>query len=120
MCSSDLAPLPRDFVIEWLAAPWAESRARAGTPALQAAHDALHMDGGVGDFPAPTLRCASGEDLWQVKTQLFEGPTRYYRVRWRQPYAFTLVAISETPFPDCTLADDRANTYPAILNGPRP
>ena len=115
-----IAPLPRDFVLEWLAAPWAESRARSASSALEAAHAALHKDDGVGDFPSPTLRCASGEDLWQVKTQLFEGPTRYYRVRWQLPYTFTLVDVSETPYADCTVADDRANTYPGILNGPQP
>jgi hypothetical protein len=28
-----IAPLPRDFVVEWLAAPWAESRARSASAA---------------------------------------------------------------------------------------
>jgi hypothetical protein len=111
-----IASLPRDFVVEWLSAPWEESRARSESPSLEPQHAELHRKDGVGDFPAQTVRCSAGSDLWQVGTHLYEGPKRYYRVRWRNPYRFTLVAISETPFPDCTLADRRGEMYPNLLD----
>jgi len=53
--------------------------------------------------------------LWQVDTHLYERPKRYFRVRWRRPYSFTVVDISETPYPDCTVADDRGEMYTNVL-----
>src|SRR5262249_44710776 len=110
-----IASLPRDFVVEWLSAPWNESRTRSERPALEAAHTQLHRNDGVGDFPRDTLRCTGGSDLWQVATHLYERPMRYFRVRWRDPLAFTVVDISEKPYPDCTVMDDRADAYPDVL-----
>jgi hypothetical protein len=110
-----IASLPRDFVVEWLSAPWEESRGRSESAFLESQHAELHRKDGVGDFPIPTVRCSAGSDLWQVGTHLYEGPHRYYRVRWRAPYHFTMVAISETPYPDCTLADRRGDVYPNLL-----
>jgi hypothetical protein len=46
---------------------------------------------------------------------MYEGPKRYYRVRWRKPHTFTMVDISATPYPDCTVADPRGETYPNLL-----
>ena len=111
-----IAGLPRDFVVEWLSAPWEESRGRSESPSLEARHAELHRNDGVGDFPGSTTRCTSGSDLWQVGTHLYERPTRYYRVRWRNPFAFTMVDISETPYPDCTVADSRGETYTNLLD----
>jgi hypothetical protein len=112
-----IAGRPHDFVLEWLGAPWAESRLRTESASLEAAHTQLHRLNNVGDFPDPTLRCTSGDDLWQVSTHLFEGPKRYYRVRWRPPFTFTLVGVSENPYPDCTVPDDRGDADPNILQG---
>ena len=111
-----IAGLPRDFVLEWLDAPWDVSRGRAESAALQAAHAQLHRTDGVGDFAKPTLRCTAEPDVWQVHTHLFESPDRYYRVRWKAPFTFTLVAISETSFADCTESDSRGETYQNLLN----
>jgi hypothetical protein len=111
-----IAGLPRDFVVEWLSAPWEESRARSEPASLEALHAQLHRKDGVGDFPEPTVRCTAGADLWQVGTRLYEGPKRYYRVRWRNPSSFTMVGISETPYPDCTVNDSRGETYPNLLD----
>lgn len=111
-----IALLPRDFVVEWLSAPWPESRARAESASLEARHAELHRDDGVGDFPAPTVRCTGGADVWQVATSLYERPKRYFRVRWRSPYRFTLIDISDAPYPDCTVADPRGDTYPERLD----
>jgi hypothetical protein len=111
-----IASLPRDFVVEWLSAPWEESRARSESTSLEAQHAELRRTDGVGDFPIATVRCSAGPDLWQVGTHMYEGPTRYYRVRWLNPYRFTMVEISETPYPDCTVADSRGETYPNRLD----
>jgi hypothetical protein len=110
-----VAVLPHDFVLEWLSAPWTESRSRSESASLEGAHAQLHRADHVGDFPEPTLRCAGGADLWQVGTRLFEGPKRYYRVRWQPGFRFTLVGVSETPYPDCTVPDARGEQYPDIL-----
>jgi len=88
-----VAMRPRDFVLEQLPNP-------------------RHY----GDFADPPLRC-SADDEWQVGTRLFEGPKRYYRVRWRRPFGFALISVSETPYADCTTMDERADAYPDILHG---
>ena len=106
-----IAGQPRDFVLEWLSVPWDESRARSESPSLQAQHTELHKKDPVGDFPQPTLRCTTGADLWQVTTRWYEGPRRYYRVRWRRGYCFTVVSISDTPYRDCTVPDSRGELY---------
>jgi hypothetical protein len=111
-----VAGLPRDFVVEWLSAPWEESRARSGSASLEAWHAQLHRKDGVGDFPESTFQCTAGSDVWQVATHLYEGPKRYFRVRWRNPYSFTMVDISERPYPDCTVADSRGEMYTNLLD----
>jgi hypothetical protein len=112
--SDPVASLPRDFVVEWLSSPWSESRTRSESPALEAAHMQLHRSDGVGDMPESTLKCSDPE-LWQVATHLYEGPKRFYRVRWRAGHVFSMVDISERPYPDCTAADARGETYPDLF-----
>jgi hypothetical protein len=107
---------PHDFVLEWLAAPWSESRTRSESASLESAHTQLSRAESVGDFPDPTLRCTAGSDFWQVATNLYEKPKRYFRVRWRSPFSFSMVEISEKPFPDCTVPDGRSETFPSLLN----
>src|SRR5438132_1280208 len=106
-----IAGRPHDFVLEWLDAPWEEARERSESASLEAAHAKIRRADHVGDFPEPTLRCTTGADLWQVATRLFEGPKRYYLVRWREPFSFTLAGVSETPYADCTLPDSRGDRY---------
>ena len=114
-----VASLPRDFVVEWLSAPWEESRSRSASASLETRHRELHRSDGVGDFPDSTLRCTMGSDEWQVNTHLYEGPKKYYRVRWRNPSGFTMVDINDMPYPDCTVADSRGETYPNLLSSDR-
>lgn len=110
-----IAGRPHDFVVEWLGAPWQESRARSESPSLEPLHAQLYRKDRVGVFPEPTLRCTAGPDLWQVTTRFYEGPKRYYRVRWKEPYSFTMVGVSEAPYPDCTAIDSRGDSYPDLL-----
>jgi hypothetical protein len=109
-----IAPTPRDFVEQWLSAPWRQSAARAETPSLQQWHAKLHREDGMGDFPDPALRCTSGTDLWQIGTHLHEGPKNYYLVRWKQPWHFTMMGVSDRPYPDCTIPDPTGDEHPEL------
>jgi hypothetical protein len=111
-----IAGRPHDFVLEWLSAPWEDSRTRAASEALKEKYTALHLEHPYGDFAEPTRRCTAGGDVWQVATRILDGPMRYYRVRWEVPFRFTMVDISETPFQDCTLQDPRSEVYPPFLD----
>jgi len=93
-----IASTPRDFVEEWLDMPWSQSLQWSESPSLGQWHAKMHRDDGMGDFPDPPLKCANGEDLWQIGIRLHgvESAT-YYLVRWRQPDRFTMVDISNQP-----------------------
>ncbi len=110
-----IADRPLDFVLEWLSAPWVESRARSESAALEALHAQLRRNDAGGDEAQPTLRCTAGGDLWQVTTHLYDRPKRYFRVRWQDPFRFTMVGISDTPYPDCTVPDSRGDAFPNLL-----
>ena len=92
-----VAPTPRDFVEEWLDAPWKQSASWSESAALETWHFKFHRDDGMGDFPDPPLKCG-GEDLWQIGIRMHgvAGET-YYLVRWRQPDHFTMAAIADHP-----------------------
>lgn len=93
-----IAPTPRDFVEEWLSAPWKDSAPRSESPALEIWHRKLHRDDGMGDFPDPPLRCSSDPELWQIGIRLHGVSTEtFYLVRWRQPDRFTMSEIAEHP-----------------------
>ena len=96
-----IAPVPRDFVEEWLAAPWTESAARAESPDLQQWHRRLHRDDDEGDFPDDPINCTSDPELWQIATHLQNEPRHYFVVRWHHPDRFTMVQISDQPLPAC-------------------
>ncbi len=97
-----IAPTPRDFVEEWLSAPWKQSAKESAnpseSPSLEIWHRKLHRDDGIGDFPDPPLQCASDPELWQIGIRLHGVSTEtFYLVRWRQPDRFTMSAIAEHP-----------------------
>jgi hypothetical protein len=98
-----IAPSPRDFVEEWLAALWKQSALRSETPMLESWHRKMHRDDGMGDFPDPPLHCSndagsSDRELWQIGIRLHGVSTEtFYLVRWRQPDRFTMSAIAEHP-----------------------
>jgi hypothetical protein len=109
-----IATIPRDFVEEWLSAQWSQSATLSESSALEEWHAKLHREDGMGDYPDPALRC-SQPDLWQIGTRLHNGPKTYYLVRWRQPFDFMMAAISDTPYPDCTVPDPAGDKHPAII-----
>jgi hypothetical protein len=97
-----IAPTPRDFVEEWLAAPWRQSAKQSAnpseSPSLEIWHRKLHRDDGMGDFPDPPFQCSKDRELWQIGIRLHGVPTEtFYLVRWQQPDRFTMTAIAEHP-----------------------
>jgi len=99
---------PRDFVDEWLSEPWEQSRVRA-QPSERAALEKAHQDTGRDEFQ-PTRSCRV-PDMWQVGLGSIEGKKApvYYLVRWRPPYRFTMIRVSQRPSPDCTEIDPSAD-----------
>jgi hypothetical protein len=99
---------PADFVEEWLTAPWREARswsaAGADPGALARWRRRLHRTHLYGDFDDPRLRrCRADRSLWQVGLELPEGEGRTYHflVRWRAPYALSMMAIRRRAFHGC-------------------
>jgi hypothetical protein len=110
-----IAPTPRDFVEEWLAAPWQDSMARSDSPALREWHGKLHRDDGQGDYPDQALRCMSDPSLVEIATHLEESPKHYFLVRTKKPLHFSMAGIADNPFPDCKQPAPEADKQPSIL-----
>jgi hypothetical protein len=110
-----IAPTPRDFVEEWLTAPWQESAARSDSPALREWHMKLHREDSQGDYPEPALSCTNDPSLVEITTHLEELPKHYFLVRAKQPLHFTMADISDKPFADCTQADPEADHQPSLI-----
>jgi hypothetical protein len=93
-----IAPTPRDFVEEWLAAPWKQSVKLSQSAALQPWHIKFHRNDGRGDFPDPPVQCSNDSSLWQIGIRLHgvDGET-YYLVRWQQPDHFTMADVADHP-----------------------
>jgi hypothetical protein len=118
--SDPIAPNPRDFVEEWLAAKWERSAAWSELPSLKTWHAKLHRDDGMGDFPEPTQHCKTHPDLWQVGIKLHDVPEETWYVvrsnlaRSKGPEHFTMAAISHQPDPDC-IEKAPATAWPRTL-----
>ena len=112
---------PRDFVDEWLRRPWEESARWSASVALKQPYNNLHSNFGSAQF-GETMHCAT-PDLWQVsltptdsKRNFAELPKRYLLVRWRPPYHFTMVGISDKPWARCTEIDPDADAWRTLFN----
>jgi hypothetical protein len=122
-----LALSPRDFSEEWLTEEWGKETAEWSDPAglgrLRAWHNKLHKDNLYGDFIDPTMHCPATPDLWQVGFDLsdprtpFDQPPKgtYFLIRWRPPYRFSMVSVSDKPFPNCTEKDPAAEDQQRTL-----
>jgi hypothetical protein len=100
---------PRAFVDEWLTDPWEQSRLRS-QPSAFAALRKVHQERGRDEFIQPTRHCRT-PDLWQVGLESIEGKRApvYFLVRWRPPYDFTMVQVSQQPLPACNEKDPAAD-----------
>lgn len=104
---------PGDFVDEWLQEPWTEAAAWT-EPKSMAALERWHERGpGSGEFDWPPMHCPQTPDLWQISFSPYAkqqpDPTTYFLVRWRPPYHFKMVDISQKPWPGCTEKDPDAD-----------
>jgi hypothetical protein len=102
---------PRDFVDEWLTRTWRESAVwsdKSAVAALQQSHNELHSDHVSGEFTDPTLHCVNQPDTWQVGIE-FKKKFKYFVVRWRPPYHFTMLKVSDRPSANCTEEDREAD-----------
>jgi hypothetical protein len=113
---------PRDFVDEWLTRPWSES-ATWSAPALQQWYRRFHeADFVPGEFVSPTMHCQT-PDLWQVAVRPYDAeknyesqPEVFFLIRWRPPYHFTLVNISNKPWPRCRQEDGEADAWRTLFS----
>jgi hypothetical protein len=113
---------PRDFVDEWLTRAWNESAAWSASPALQQWHRKLHADFVAGDFVDPTMHCQT-PDLWQVTLEPHDAKKNFeaepdvsFLVRWRPPYHFTMLGVSDRPWLRCTQADREADEWRTLFS----
>lgn len=115
-----LALSPHGFVDEWLTHDWKETALwseSANRGSMRDWHMKLHKDFVSGEFIYPTMHCQTMPDLWQVGVDFSDPPTpfdvepkgTYFRVRWRPPYQFTMVEVSDHPSPACTEKDRNAD-----------
>ncbi len=118
-----IAPLalsPRDFVDEWLNRPWSVSVAwseAAARTMLQPWHRRLHSDSPNGEFAEDTLHCPGTPDRWQVGITLDGQSEKYFLVRWRPPYRFSMAGVSSQPYPGCTEKDPEADAPRTLFLG---
>jgi hypothetical protein len=113
---------PRYFVDEWLTRDWSESTNWSASPTLRQWHKRLHAGFIAGIFGYPTMHCVT-PDLWQVGVDLSDAaspiapqPNAYFLVRWRPPYHFTMLDISDKPWPRCTQEDREADEGRTLFN----
>jgi hypothetical protein len=111
---------PRDFVDEWLKTDWSETSTWSEAANRRAMLDwrgKLDKEGMTGEFVYPTMHCQAIPDLWQVGLSLTPGAESpnakstqaYFLVRWRPPYRFRMVSVTDKPSPDCTERDRGAD-----------
>jgi hypothetical protein len=107
---------PRDFVDEWLTRPWNEIATWSTSPTLRQRQRKLHVDFVAGHFGL-TMRCQT-PDLWQVTARIASAPEAelHFLVRWRPPYHFTMVNVSDKPFARCDQEDPEADQWRTLFN----
>jgi hypothetical protein len=127
--ASRVAPFalsPLDFVYEWLAHEWRETAFWSeddNRSSILDWHSKLHKDHPRGEQIYPTMHCPATPDLWQVGVDFSDPPTpldappkgAYFLVRWRPPYQFTMVQVSDRPSPGCTEQDRQADEYRTLF-----
>lgn len=103
---------PRNFAAFWLAHPWPEiSRWSAEGSRSKLKYWRQRHKGPFWEFEYPTLHCQQRPDLWQIATGVGEDRKHpaYFLIRWRPPYHFTMMSVSDRPSPDCKEEDREAD-----------
>ena len=104
---------PRDFVDEWITSQWKESSNWSNSTSLLQWHKKMQQFSG--EF-SPTMHCRTSE-LWQVTLAPYEGnkPQTYFLVRWRPPFHFTMMNVSDKPWPLCGEEDPSADEWRTLF-----
>lgn len=103
---------PRDFVEEWLRAPWATSLqwTQAGA---RAALERIHADANASSlrasFSGPTEMCEGDENVVQVGVRLPTGE-RFFRLKNDGAGAYEMRGADSVPAPGCTRPDSGLDT----------
>jgi hypothetical protein len=108
-----LALSPTAFLSEWAVTDWKEAAhwsESTGRKELRDLHTKFNGSP-AGGFMYPTMHCPKIPDIWQVGVEPLDetvgSKATYFLVRWRPPYIFTMVQVSDQASPLCT-EEDRA------------
>ena len=108
---------PRSFVAEWLNRPWKEAVAWT-----EPGHRAVLEQHRKGGEPVRHSMHCQQQDLWQVHLErgmgLKDPEEDYFLVRWRPPYHFTMVNVSDQPWPGCKQEDPEADEWRTMFQEP--
>jgi hypothetical protein len=113
-----LALTPRDFVEEWVRAPWATASlwTQAGA---RAALEKIHADVSGANlrasFSGPTERCAKDENVMQVGLRLPNGE-RFFRLKRDDAGIFEMRSADSAPAPDCTRPDSGLDAAQSLFS----
>jgi hypothetical protein len=107
---------PRAFVEEWLKMEWSDAQRwadPANAAALQGWHKKQQDKHIFGEF-TDTNFCPNRRDQWLVginfeDENLKSQGVAYFRIEWRPPYRFKMLAIIDKPAADCAEADPSAD-----------
>ena len=108
-----LALSPFDFVEEWRIRPWAASLAWTESSVrekLVPVHKRLGSELLLRPYMA-TTHCTDRPDLWQVSADA----STYFLVRWKPPYRFTMVDVSDHRWKACDELDPHADEFRTLF-----
>jgi len=114
-----VALTPQEFVSFWLRHPWnevSEWTAQTGRDSMKTWQQ--RYKGTNSEFTSPTRHCTLHPDIWQVATDPGSDPrlaVHYFLIRARLPFRFTMVAVSDHPWPDCTENDAAIDNAPDLF-----
>ena len=110
---------PRDFADEWLGIRWDKSSGWTERAARTKADKWNEELRGPFEYIDPTMHCSDKPDLWQVDVgdPDNEVATRYFLIRWRPPFRFTMVDVSDHPWAGCTEEDPSADEDRTLFAG---
>jgi len=98
---------PRDFVEEWVRAPWGSVSAwtaPGAREALRAVHAGVNGALGGARFSGPTQRCEDERASMQLGLGFADGE-RFFRVKVEAGGAYVMQGAGFAPSPACTAAD---------------
>jgi hypothetical protein len=113
-----LALTPRDFVEEWVRAPWATASlwTQAGA---RAALEKIHADANgatvKASFSGPTERCEKDPNVMQVGLRLPNGE-RFFRLRRDDAGVFEMRSADSAAAPDCARPDSGLDTAHSLFS----